>query len=312
MLASRFYRSLYRIRRVEEEIARVYPSDKIMSPVHLSIGQEAISVAVCEALQARDIVFGSYRSHALYLAKGGNLKGMIAELFGKATGVAKGKAGSMHLIDTTSGVMGASAVVATTLSQSVGYALALKMKRQQRVVASFFGDGAVEEGTFHESLNFAALKKLPVLFVCENNGLAIHSRQRDRMANPDIAGLARSYGITAEKFDDMDVFRIFSRTCEALEEIRDGRAGPVLLECPCYRWKEHVGPGEDYSAGYRAATEAEVWTKDDQVRQVGERLDPIERRQIETEVEKEIRNAFEYAEESPFPEPDELYSDLYG
>src|SRR5688572_3655012 len=174
MLDKRFYRSLYRIRRVEEEIARVYPTDKITSPVHLSIGQEAISVAVCEALRTDDVVFGTYRSHACYLAKGGSLRGMIAELYGKATGVAKGKAGSMHLIDVAAGVMGASAVVASSISQAVGYALAIKMRREDRVVACFFGDGAVEEGTFHESLNFAALKRLPVLFVCENNAYAIH------------------------------------------------------------------------------------------------------------------------------------------
>src|SRR3989344_7824434 len=168
----KFYRSLYRIRRVEEEIARVYPTNKIKSPVHLSIGQEAVSVGVCLALDSQDIVFGTYRGHALYLAKGGNLKKMIAELYGRATGCAKGKGGSMHLIDVTAGVMGGSAVVGTTIPQAVGYAYALKIKKSSSVVVSFFGDGAVEEGVFHESMNFAALKNLPIIFVCENNSYA--------------------------------------------------------------------------------------------------------------------------------------------
>src|ERR1700692_3376071 len=158
------YRSIYRIRRVEEEIARIYPSDKIKSPVHLSIGQEAVSVGVCEALRPKDVVFGSYRGHALYLAKGGDLKAMIAELFGRIGGCSRGKGGSMHLIDSEAGVMGTSAVVGTTIPNAVGSAYALRSRRKDAVVASFFGDGATEEGVFSESLNFAVLKRLPVLF----------------------------------------------------------------------------------------------------------------------------------------------------
>src|SRR5690242_15134344 len=153
------YRSLYRIRRVEEEIARVYPTDRIKSPVHLSIGQEAVSVGVCAALGPDDVVFGTYRGHALYLAKGGDMKQMVAELYGKATGCAKGKGGSMHLISTEAGMMGASAVVGTTIANAVGYAYALRLRGQPALVASFFGDGATEEGVFAESLNFAVLKK---------------------------------------------------------------------------------------------------------------------------------------------------------
>ena len=172
----RLYKALYRIRRVEEEIARVYPSDRIKSPVHLSIGQEAVSVGVCEALRPQDIVFGTYRGHALYLAKGGALKPMLAELYGKATGCARGKGGSMHLISLEAGMMGASAVVGTTIANAVGYAYALRLQRQEAIVASFFGDGATEEGVFGESLNFAALKRLPILFVCEN--LLRHRRLR--------------------------------------------------------------------------------------------------------------------------------------
>jgi TPP-dependent pyruvate/acetoin dehydrogenase alpha subunit len=312
MLDRRFYRSLYRIRRVEEEIARVYPTDRIMSPVHLSIGQEAVSVAVCEALSPQDIVFGSYRCHAYYLAKGGNLRGMIAELYGKATGVAKGKAGSMHLIDVSAGVMGASAVVGTTIPHAVGYALAVRQRREPRVVAVFFGEGATEEGVFYESINFAALKRLPVLFVCENNGYAIHSPQSARQATADICGRAAGHGLVAERFAALDVYQLFARCCQAVEELRTGQSPPVLLECACYRWREHVGPGFDYHAGYRSYDEARSWIEQDALTQVAARLAPDVRRQIEAEIDAEIRDAFQFAETSPFPECHELYTDLYA
>jgi TPP-dependent pyruvate/acetoin dehydrogenase alpha subunit len=312
MLDSRFYRSLYRIRRVEEELARVYPSDKITSPIHLSIGQEAISVAVCEALDRDDVVFGTYRSHALFLAKGGSLHGMIAELYGKATGVAKGKAGSMHLIDVAAGVMGASAVVASSISQAVGYALAVRMRREPRIVACFFGEGAVEEGTFHESLNFAALKRLPLLFVCENNGYAIHSRQCDRQATSDICRLARAHGLTAVRFDEQDPYRIYATACQAVEELRSGQSGPVLWECCCYRWLEHVGPNEDFQAGYRGREEMRPWVEDDALTRIAEKLTQTQRQQIEEKVEQEIRQAFLAADEDPFPDADQLYADLYA
>jgi len=304
------YRALYRIRRVEEEIARVYPTDKIMSPVHLSIGQEAVSVGVCEALAPQDIVFGSYRSHALYLAKGGDLRKMIAELYGKATGCAKGKAGSMHLIDKSAGVMGASAVVGTTIPLAVGYALAEKMKRSDTIVASFFGDGAVEEGVFHESLNFAALRKLPVLFVCENNFYAIHSRQHVRQSVGKIVDLAAAHGIPAQRIEGMDVEDIRSKMAKAVAEIRGG-GGPRFFEVMCYRWMEHVGPAEDFHFGYRDRTEAEPWFKKDQVKLAGEKIEAAKRKKIEAEVEAEIKDAFDFAERSPLPDESELFTDMY-
>lgn len=312
MQVERIYRSLYRIRRAEEEIAREYPRDVILSPIHLSIGQEAISVAVCEALQADDIVFGSYRSHALYLAKGGNLRGMLAELYGKATGVAKGKAGSMHLLDTAAGVMGSSAVVGTTIPHAVGYAMALEMQKRSQVVVSFFGEGAVEEGVFHESLNFAALRKLPVLFVCENNGYAIHTRQADRQGRPDVCAQAEALGVPAELFPDMDVERIHDRTVAIVDDLRHRRRGPILFECACYRWREHVGPAEDFAVGYRSRSEAEAWIAGDQLKRVGERLDPARRKAIERDVEAELADAFRFAQESPWPGPDELFTDMYA
>ena len=308
----RLYRSLYRIRRVEEEIARIYPTDKIRSPVHLSIGQEAVSVGVCEALRPDDVVFGTYRSHAYYLAKGGDLKKMLAELYGKATGCAKGKGGSMHLVDAAHGVMGASAVVGTTIPNAVGYAYALKLKKKNSVVVSFFGDGATDEGVFHESMNFAALKSLPVIFVCENNFYAIHTHQTRRQKLTNICEKARAYGMPAEQIPDNDVLRIYDRVSAAVGKLRSGETGPVFFECLTYRLKEHVGPNDDFHLGYRSREEAARWIENDPIRRLTEVIDAAQRQKIESGVEAEIRDAFAFAEQSPFPESAELYTDVFG
>ncbi len=308
---SKFYRSIYRIRRVEEEIAKVYPTDKIKSPVHLSIGQEAVSVGVCEALRSDDIVFGTYRSHAYYLAKGGNLKKMIAELYGKATGSAHGKGGSMHLIDISAGVMGASAVVGTTIANAIGYAYALKYQKRDSVVVSFFGDGAVDEGVFHESLNFAALKKLPIIFICENNFYAIHTHQNQRHANPNVWEKAQTYGMPAERIENNDLFKIYEKVVEAAKAIRQNGSGPFFFECMTYRLKEHVGPNEDFHLGYRTKAETDVWVKNDQIKKLANLIDKRERQKIEEEVEREIKEAFEFAESSPFPDNAQLFTDVF-
>jgi len=307
----RFYRSLYRIRRVEEEIAAVYPTDKIKSPVHLSIGQEAVSVGVCEALGRDDVVAGTYRSHALYLAKGGDLKKMIAELYGKVTGCARGKGGSMHLIDKAAGVLGTSAVVGTTIPNAVGFAYAMKLQRKGTVVASFFGDGAVDEGVFHESMNFAALKKLPIIFICENNRYAIHTHQSRRQSVVNVCEKARSYGMAAEQISDNDVLRIHEEVKAAIEKLHAGESGPFFFECLTYRLKEHVGPNDDFNLGYRTREEAEPWIKNDPIVKLALQIDPTRRKQIEAEVGAEIRDAFEFAERSPFPEAHELFTDVY-
>ena len=306
----RIFRSLQRIRRVEEEIARVYPTDVIKSPVHLSIGQEAVSVGLCEALRPEDAAFGSYRSHALYLAKGGDLRAMIAELYGKVGGCARGKGGSMHLVDAAHGVFGASAVVGTTIPHAVGYAYAVKLRREPRVVASVFGDGAVDEGVFYESINFAALKQLPVLFVCENNGYAIHTHQRLRQYVPDACARARALGIPAERIDDGDALRIVERAGELVRALRAGE-GPRFLECLTYRLKEHVGPGEDWHLGYRDRAEAEPWLRRDPVSRLAEAVGDDARRRIEAEVAAEVADAFAWAERSPFPAPDELLRHVF-
>lgn len=306
-----FFRSLYRIRRVEERIAEVYPSDKIKSPVHLSIGQEAVSVGVCEALRPQDVIFGTYRSHAAFLAKGGDLKSMIAELYGRATGVAKGKGGSMHLIDLNAGVMGTSAVVGTTIPNAVGYAYAMKYRRENRVVVSFMGDGGVDEGVFHESLNFAALKRLPIIFICENNQYAIHTHQRLRHPALNICDRAGVYGIPTERIEDNDTLRIYEVIKRTVDSIESGQEGPFFFECMTYRWKEHVGPNEDYHLGYRSKEEAQPWIENDQILKLGALLKPEKRSEIEAEVNMEIEEAFSHAEASPFPEEAELFADVF-
>ena len=309
-MRARLYRALYRIRRLEEEVARVYATDAIKSPVHLSIGQEAVSVGVCEALRPDDVVFGTYRGHALYLAKGGDLNAMVAELFGKATGCTKGKGGSMHLIAPEAGVMGTSAVVGTTIANAAGYAYAMKLRKSYGIVASFFGDGATEEGVFAETLNFAVLKKLPLLFVCENNGYAIHTHQGQRQGKPDIRARAEAYGMPAERLDGSDLFGLIEKATEAVAAVRAG-GGPRFLEVTTYRWREHVGPSGDYQLGYRSLAECEPWVKADPVRLLGQELALAERSRIEVEVEGEIAAAFAFAEVSPLPGPAELMTDIF-
>ena len=310
-MLARVYRSLRLIRRTEEEIARIYPTDKIKSPVHLSIGQESVSVGVCDVLKDDDIMSATYRGHAAYLAKGGNINQMLAELYGKGTGVAGGKAGSMHLVDMKAGVLGMSAVVGTTIPVAAGYALALKREGQRRVVACFFGDGATEEGVFTETLNFAALHKLPILFVCENNGFAIHSPLSNRWATEALCERVRSYSIPTHEIGDADVFVIRQTAEIALQAIRAGK-GPQFMECKTYRWREHVGPGEDYDDNYRSREGLVFWQKNDPVTCTGDMLVDADRLSIDAAVEKEIANAIEFAEKSPWPKPEELFSHVYA
>ncbi|NQU61148.1 MAG: thiamine pyrophosphate-dependent dehydrogenase E1 component subunit alpha [Rhodospirillales bacterium] len=310
-MIARVYRSLRLIRRTEEEVARLYPSDKIKSPVHLSIGQESVAVGVCDALNDDDIVSATYRGHAGYLAKGGDLNQMMAELYGKGTGGAGGKAGSMHLVDMSAGVMGMSAVVGTTVPIAAGYAFALKTEGKGRIAVSFFGDGATEEGVFAETLNFASLHKLPVLFVCENNGYAIHSPISSRWATDRLCERVETYGIPAKKLENDEVFALRAATEEAAAVIRNGD-GPQFLECMTYRWREHVGPGEDYDDGYRSRAELEPWLAADQVAKTGDMLDDDARQTIDDEVESLIAAAIDFAEQSPWPEPEELFSHVFA
>jgi pyruvate dehydrogenase E1 component alpha subunit len=307
----RLYRSLRLIRRAEEEVARIYPSDKIKSPVHLSIGQEAVSVGVCDVLRPDDVVAPTYRGHAAFLAKGGPLRGLFAELYGKAAGVAGGKGGSMHLIDMSHNVLGASAVVGTTIPVAVGFALAFKRARSDHVAVTFFGDGATEEGVFTESLNFAALHKLPILFVCENNYYAIHTPVTRRWATQRLCERVETYGIPAHQIDDGDVLKLRALTADALEAMRRG-GGPVFIECRTYRWREHVGPSEDYSQGYRARADLEPWIEGDQMESLGARLAADRRASIDADIEREIADAVAFAETSPFPDVKALYNNVFA
>lgn len=308
-LVQRLYRSLYRIRRVEQEIVRLYPSDKIKSPVHLSIGQESVSVGLCEALQPDDVVFGTYRGHALYLAKGGNLPRMMAELYGKAGGCAGGKAGSMHLIDVEAHMMGTSAIVATTIPQAVGYAVVAKQRKAKHIVVSVFGDGATDEGAYHECMNFASLKKLPMLFVCENNQYAIYSHVRDRMPDDNFCERAETYRIPAVRVEDGDAVATYREARRAVAEIRSG-GGPRFIEVMTYRWYDHVGPGEDRMYKYRPDAELDGWIARDQLKVLAAKVPDPERTRIESAVEAEIAAAITFAEESPFPADAELYSNV--
>jgi TPP-dependent pyruvate/acetoin dehydrogenase alpha subunit len=305
----RLYRSLLRIRRLEEEVARVYPSDKIKSPVHLSIGQEAVSVGVCEALEPRDVVFGTYRGHALYLAKGGDMNRMVAELYGKATGCARGKGGSMHLIDVDAGVMGTSAVVGTTIANAAGYAYAMKYRGQDSMVVSFFGDGATEEGVFAETLNFAVLKSLPILFVCENNGYAIHTHQSRRQGTLNLCDRVGAYGMPAERIEHCDALYLHTRIKAIAPKVRAGC--PHFIEVATYRWREHVGPRGDYQLGYRTEQELAPWVATDQVARLAEMIAPAKRSQIQNEVEAEVAEAFAHAEQSPAPDSADLFTDVF-
>ena len=309
--AEAFFSTCLLIRRVEEEIERLYPTDKIKSPVHLSIGQESVAVGACKALRPEDKVFCTYRGHAAYLAKGGDLKSMWAELYGKEDGCARGKAGSMHLIDQDVGFMGTSAIVASTIPNSVGYAWALKQQKSDAVVVNFFGDGATDEGVFHESMNFAALMDVPMIFICENNGYAIYSRIEARAKQVKMFERAQSYGITAKRIEDGDVFAVHDAVSEAAANIRDGKSGPVFLEVMTYRWRDHVGPGGDLHLNYRDEAELAVWRDKDQLPMLADMVPAKQRAEIEARVEADIAAAIDHAEQSNFPDDSELWEHVF-
>jgi len=294
----------YRIRKIEEKIAEIYPSDKIQSPVHLSNGQEAVAVGVCENLKQTDLVFGTYRGHALYLAKGGSLKKMMAELYGKYTGCGKGKAGSMHLADKESGVMGCSAIVSSTIPHAVGAAYAAKLRKTGQVITCFFGEGATGEGVYHESLNFAAKHKLPVLFICENNERAIFTKTSD-MHSFDICSHADAYGLPVIRIKEgWDVEIIYSTTGQEIAKIREGN-GPRLMEINTFRYKQHVGPGTDIGMGGRTQDSLLEWESKDFLLRMEKTESEL------ANLEKELADSIEFAESSPFPVKKNLLEDVY-
>jgi pyruvate dehydrogenase E1 component alpha subunit len=305
------------IRQFEEKIIELYPSDAIKSPVHLSIGQEAIAAGVCCALRPDDYISNTYRCHATYIAKGGDLNAMMAELYGKRDGCAGGKAGSMHLIDINNGILGASAVVGTTIPVATGYALALQRKAKktgkQQITVAMFGDGATEEGCFYESLNFAAIHKLPIIYICENNRLAIHSPLSTRWATDKLCERVETYGIKTRRILDGDVFKIYEAIKEEADNLRLGKAnGPVFFELMTYRWLEHVGITDDHYEEYRDETEYQKWVENDQIARLAKMLPESTRMGIEQEVKSLITQADQFAQNSPYPYPEELHAHVYA
>ena len=310
------YRTMQLIRLIEQSINDEYKYDEIKTPIHLSIGQEAVAAGVCINLRKDDYVFGTHRSHAQYIAKGGDIKKMIAELYLRKTGCANGRGGSMHLVDPEVGILGSSAIVGGSIPLGTGTALASKLLGNDRVTAVFFGDGAADEGTFHESLNFASLKKLPVVYVCENNLYAINSRQSARQAGC-IYEWAQGYGMPSYQIDGNDVMEVSEYAEKAIARCRNGE-GPTLIECLTYRWKGHIGTVDDVGEGYRPKEEYDHWISKCPIKRFSEFLrkegaltDELAQ-SIDHEIKDLIEEAFQFAQSSPKPSPDELLDFVYA
>lgn len=309
------YTKMARIRMVETAIANAYSDQEMKCPVHLSIGQEAVAAGVCQTLRDTDEVISTHRGHAHYIAKGGDLDRMIAELYGKVTGCASGKGGSMHLVDPSVGFRGCSAIVGGTIPIAVGIALAAKMKESDKVAVTFFGDGAADEGVLYEAMNFAALKKLPVIFACANNLYATCSHQSARQPHDNLTARAEAFGIQAERVDGNDAMAVFQSASRAINRARKGE-GPSFVEFRTYRWRKHVGPEYDIDLGYRSQEELDEWMtkcpiKNLQVRalETGD-LNDEAIASIHHEIERHIETAFSSAKESDPPEPEALYANV--
>lgn len=307
-----------RIRFVEQEIARRYPEGKMRCPTHLSVGQEAVAAAVGLALKQRDMVVSGHRAHAHYLGKGGNLKAMIAEIYGKASGCSHGKGGSMHLIDESVGFMGSTAIVGGTVPVGVGLGYGMKVTKSDQVSCVFHGDAAVETGAFFESVNFAVLKKLPVLFVCENNLYSVYSPLSVRQPEGrSIATLVAGFGMPTSSRDGNDAVKVYAEVFEAISEIRAG-GGPRLVEFFTYRWLEHCGPSYDNYIGYRSESEFHEWQAKDPISRLQKAMldnSIVTKRGLELmnyNIAREVEEAFTFAEESPMPSADSAYTDLYS
>jgi len=306
-----------RIRFVELEIARRYGEGKMRCPTHLSVGQEAVSAAVGLALRKDDLAVSGHRAHAHYLGKGGSLRAMLAEIYGKVDGCARGRGGSMHLIDESVGFMGSTAIVAGTVPVGVGLAYGMKCKGTDQISCVFHGDAVVEAGVFFESLNFAVVKKLPVLFLCENNQYSVYSHLRVRQPeNRSIAKMAEGLGIAASAGNGNDVAQVFEMTMDALSAIRAG-SGPRFLEFSTYRWLEHCGPNYDNDIGYRSEEEFLEWKKKDPIAYYEAELiargivTSEDLLRMDAEIQSEVFEAFDFADASPYPEPESAGFDLY-
>ena len=292
---------MLRIRLVEESIANKYSEQKMRCPTHLSIGQEAIAVGVCANLTSQDQVLSTHRAHAHYLAKGGCLNSMMAEIYGKASGCSKGMGGSMHLIDTSVGFMGSTAIVGNTIPVAVGLALEKKLTRKKSIACVFFGDGATEEGAFYESVNFAIIHSLPILFICENNLYSVYSGLEVRQpVDRKIYKMVRAMGISAQHGNGNDVEEV-ARKVKHAKTIILKSGGPQFLEFDTYRWREHCGPNFDNNIGYREESEFLKWKKKDPLKNFySENSQKYIDRKIDT-ISREIDDAHQFADDSKFP-----------
>jgi pyruvate dehydrogenase E1 component alpha subunit len=312
----RLFRTMLAIRLFEDRIAALYSEQEMKCPVHLCIGEEAIAAGVCAHLKKEDYIFSTHRSHGHCIAKGMDLKPIAAELYGRTNGCSRGRGGSMHLVDPDNGIPGTTAIVGGCIPLAAGAALASKLKADGRVSVAFFGDGAMDEGVFHETLNFASLKKLPVVFVCENNFYATNSPQRARQPNVSIAGRAAGFGIPGILKDGNDVVSVYETAGEAIARARAGE-GPTLLEYTTYRWKAHVGPNPDIESGCRPKDEYEDWLKKCPLDSYGRyllqenMLSDDEMLAVKVSVEQEIDEAMEHGKNGPFPNPEDLYDYVY-
>ena len=308
---------MLRIRRVEEALADRYAEQEMRCPMHLCIGQEAIAVGVCTALKSTDLMFSNHRAHGHYLAKGGSLPEMVAELYGRRTGCCGGRGGSMHLIDLRVGFMGATPIVGGTVPLAVGAAWSADLKKTGQVSVVFFGDGCFEEGVVHESMNFAALHKLPVLFVCENNDFSVYTRRDERQPVRPIHAVAAAHSIHAVFGDGNDVEAVMQQAGAAVQRARQGQ-GPQFLEFSTYRWREHCGPNFDDELNYRQPEEVAQGLRQCPIECYKEKLSAVDGLLLEQlagqeeMLAQEIAQAFRFALESPVPTIQDAMSKLYA
>lgn len=313
------FRQMLRIRMIEEEIATRYPVEeqKMRCPVHLSVGQEAVAVGVSAALRPADQVVSNHRCHAHYLAKGGDLKAMLAELYGKAAGCCGGRGGSMHLFDCDAGVLLSLPIVGASIPIGVGAALAFKQQGRDEVAVIYLGDAALEEGAYHESANFAALRGLPAVFVCENNLYSVYTPLDQRQPARPLVEMGRAHGLSCCHVDGNDVRAVLRAAGEAVTQARSGGGASFIL-ADTYRWREHCGPFYDNDLGYRSEAEFQAWRRRDPVarhrRLLSEAgvLDPQSEAAMARLIEDEIAEAFAFAEAAPSPEPETAGEGVYA
>ena len=314
-LSLELYKGLYLIRKSEEHIVKYYPENDMKTPMHMSMGQEAIPVGVCQAIGSKGQVLATYRSHATFLAKTGDTDRFFAELYGKVSGTAQGKAGSMHLAAPDKGHLCSSAIVASCIPVAVGAAFANKQKANDEISCVFFGDGALDEGSFWESVNVASALKLPVLFVCEDNGFSVHTPTTVRQGYKHITDVVAKFNCNVFQMDTTDVEIIYHLATQAIDSIKlQGR--PAFIHLRCYRYLEHVGIHEDYDAGYRSRNELDEWYKRDCVLLQRQKLlnngcahDTISR--LETAIDQQIDTSIQRAREAAFPQSVALFKGVF-